>query len=60
MYHKIMVPLEGSDLAECVLPHVEALTTGSCVPVLMVRAPRLHSRHLIADQRFRFKVQPSR
>ena len=24
MYHKIMVPLDGSELAECVLPHVEA------------------------------------
>ena len=23
MYHKIMVPLDGSELAECVLPHVE-------------------------------------
>ena len=28
MYTKIMVPLDGSDLAECVLPHVEAITTG--------------------------------
>ena len=24
MYHKIMVPLDGSELAECVLPHIEA------------------------------------
>ncbi len=24
MYEKIMVPLDGSELAECVLPHVEA------------------------------------
>jgi hypothetical protein len=24
MYNKIMVPLDGSDLAECVMPHVEA------------------------------------
>ena len=28
MYNKIMVPLDGSDLAECVIPHVEAITTG--------------------------------
>ncbi len=28
MYNKIMVPLDGSELAECVMPHVEALTTG--------------------------------
>ena len=24
MYNKIMVPLDGSELAECVLPHIEA------------------------------------
>jgi len=29
MYKKILVPLDGSKLAECVLPHVEALAT-SC------------------------------
>jgi nucleotide-binding universal stress UspA family protein len=29
MYTKIMVPLDGSELAECVLPHVEAITSGS-------------------------------
>jgi nucleotide-binding universal stress UspA family protein len=29
MYHKIMVPLDGSKLAECVLPHVEEIAT-SC------------------------------
>lgn len=28
MYNKIMVPLDGSDLAECVIPHVAAVTTG--------------------------------
>lgn len=28
MYNKIMVPLDGSDLAECVMPHVEAIATG--------------------------------
>jgi nucleotide-binding universal stress UspA family protein len=28
MYKKIMVPLDGSQLAECVMPHVEAITTG--------------------------------
>ena len=28
MYSKIMVPLDGSELAECVMPHVEAITTG--------------------------------
>jgi nucleotide-binding universal stress UspA family protein len=28
MYKKIMVPLDGSELAECVLPHVEAVARG--------------------------------
>ena len=28
MYKKIMVPLDGSDLAECVLPHVDGFVTG--------------------------------
>jgi nucleotide-binding universal stress UspA family protein len=28
MYQKIMVPLDGSELAECVLPHVEAISKG--------------------------------
>jgi nucleotide-binding universal stress UspA family protein len=28
MYQKIMVPLDGSELAECVLPHVEAFVNG--------------------------------
>ena len=28
MYDKIMVPLDGSELAECVMPHVEAITNG--------------------------------
>ena len=32
MYQKIMVPLDGSELAECVLPHVEAITKGCGVP----------------------------
>ena len=28
MYKKILVPLDGSELAECVLPHVEAIGRG--------------------------------
>jgi len=42
MYQEIMVPLAGSGLAECVLPHVEAIDRilrSACLPVLMVRAP---------------------
>jgi nucleotide-binding universal stress UspA family protein len=28
MYNNILVPLDGSDLAECVLPHAEAIALG--------------------------------
>ncbi len=28
MYRKILVPLDGSELAECVLPHLEAISRG--------------------------------
>jgi nucleotide-binding universal stress UspA family protein len=35
MYQKIMVPLDGSKLAECVLPHVESLAK-ACVPRALV------------------------
>lgn len=29
MYKKILVPLDGSELAECVLPHVKSVASGS-------------------------------
>jgi nucleotide-binding universal stress UspA family protein len=32
MYSKILVPLDGSKLAECVLPHVEAIASGCGTP----------------------------
>ena len=40
MYKKIMVPLDGSKLAECVLPHLEAVVRGSkpTPDVLLVQA----------------------
>ena len=38
MYKKIMVPLDGSELAECVLPHVNEFVTGCQVKtVIFVR-----------------------
>jgi nucleotide-binding universal stress UspA family protein len=38
MYKKILVPLDGSQLAECVLPHVEAVAKASQVQeVVFVR-----------------------
>jgi nucleotide-binding universal stress UspA family protein len=39
MYQKIMVPLDGSELAECVLPHVETIAqAGGVQSVIFVRA----------------------
>ena len=38
MYQKIMVPLDGSELSECVLPHLETIFNGCQVKdVLLVR-----------------------
>jgi len=38
MYAKVMVPLDGSKLAECVLPHVRALAQGGKVKnIILVR-----------------------
>ncbi len=46
MYQKIMVPLDGSELAECVLPHVEAIASGcNAGEVLLVRV--VEPLHLI-------------
>ena len=28
MYQKVLVPLDGSELAECVLPHLKTITGG--------------------------------
>jgi nucleotide-binding universal stress UspA family protein len=39
VYKRIMVPLDGSKLAECVLPHLETAVKGSDSPeVMLVRA----------------------
>ena len=35
MYKKIMVPLDGSKLAECVLPHVDGFVTGGQVETII-------------------------
>ena len=48
MYQKIMVPLDGSELAECVLPHVQAFMKGfNLSDVILVRVvePEMPSYH---------------
>jgi nucleotide-binding universal stress UspA family protein len=34
MYNKVVVPLDGSDLAEVVLPHVQEIASGCSIPTI--------------------------
>lgn len=34
MYNKVVVPLDGSDLAEVVLPHVQEIASGCSIPLI--------------------------
>lgn len=47
MYKKIMVPLDGSELAECVLPHVKVIargcSSGELILLRVVEPERLYS-----------------
>ena len=36
MYNKIMVPLDGSELAECILPHLETITRGCQIATIVL------------------------
>lgn len=48
MYKKVLVPLDGSKLAECVLPHVERLAeSGMVKEIIMLRV--CDSPSIIAD-----------
>ncbi len=43
MYKKILVPLDGAELAECVLDHVRAIVTGCQVPeVILLTVVEIH------------------
>ena len=57
MYQKILVPLDGSGLAECVLPHVESIAKGCGVQnVVFLRvvepfqAPSGEARSIFTDE----------
>jgi nucleotide-binding universal stress UspA family protein len=51
MYQKIMVPLDGSKLAECVLPHVEKIATacGTEQIILVSVTERITGYRVIED-----------
>lgn len=65
MYKKIMVPLDGSELAECVLPHAEVFikqyNTPNAVLVRVVEPERSYrqedyaSPHILAEREERVK-----
>lgn len=54
MYRKILVPLDGSELAECALPHVESIAMGcQSVEVVLLRViepMRLPGDYVISDK----------
>ena len=63
MYQHVMVPLDGSELAECVLPHAEAIATGCSVArVTLVRVVpplKLHGgveSHISPEDRHRLEA----
>ncbi len=49
MYNRILVPLDGSELAECVLPHVEAIAKG-CGVNEIVALIAIEPVYLFADE----------
>ena len=55
MYNKLMVPLDGSELAECILPHLETIARGCQIPtIVLVRVvdPSLPPSSFISDGEF--------
>lgn len=48
MYGRVIVPLDGSEFAECVFPHVAALTRGFDADVVLLRAVT-HDRELLRE-----------
>jgi len=63
MYKKIVVPLDGSELAECVLPHVETIAKGCELPEVVFlqvveHAPIPHTyRYTTEDERQKFMAE---
>jgi nucleotide-binding universal stress UspA family protein len=48
MYKKILVPLDGSPLAEAVLPHAESLAKSEGAEIVLLRVTVTPSRYLFA------------
>jgi nucleotide-binding universal stress UspA family protein len=48
MYKKILVPLDGSPLAEAVLPHAEALAKAEGAEIVILRVPAVPATEFLA------------
>lgn len=48
MYKKILVPLDGSPIAEAVLPHAEALAKAESAELIILRVPNIPAGEYIA------------
>ena len=48
MYKVILVPLDGSSLAEAVLPHAQALAKSEGAEIVILRVPIVHSDEFIS------------
>ena len=48
MYKKILVPLDGSPLAEAVIPHAKALAKSEGVEIVILRVPDLPAADLFS------------
>jgi len=48
MYKKILVPLDGSQLAEAVLPHAEALAKSEHAEIIILRVPTIPASEFMA------------
>jgi nucleotide-binding universal stress UspA family protein len=60
MYRKILVPLDGSPLAECVLPHVESIA-GGCGPAQVILARVVEAFRLpVGDEGYAFSGEEAK
>ena len=49
MYKRILVPLDGSELSEAVLPHAEALAQSEHAQIILLRVPTMPASDFLAQ-----------
>lgn len=50
MYRKILVPLDGSELAEAALPHAEAIARSEGAEIILLRIPMMPATEFFARE----------